>query len=146
MRAARIVCQTAWLYSICKLCCNTPSHEQAVQHCSLDLELDVLASLLCCEEVPLLERGHATASAPYADTNEGDQAFHKGSTWLLHISAASHIRGTCIFAKPPFASGPDEGPHAIGKNTSSRSRICRSSCLLSVASVSFLPGSTSWKG
>ena len=61
-------------------------------------------------------------------------------------AAASRIQGKGIFAEPIFACGLSEGPRAIGGGTSSRSRICRSSSLLSIASVSTLPCSSRWRG
>jgi len=60
--------------------------------------------------------------------------------------AASHIHGQGIFAKPPFSCGLRKELLSTGGNTSSHSGICRSSALLSVASISCLPGSILWKG
>ena len=70
----------------------------------------------------------------------------RGLATSLPYRAASNIHGASIFAKPPFSCGLRNELLSTGCNTSSRSGICRSSALLSVASISCLPGSILWKG
>ena len=70
----------------------------------------------------------------------------RGLAASLPYRAASNIHGAGIFAKLTFACGLISGPPSIGGHRSPRSRICNSSSLLSIASVSTLPCSSRWRG